>query len=120
MGLFLNRWSVAECSAIFETLTRQLFHEPKEKSKGVLQRIRRITQCWISDGCYEVPKLEAALQHKFGKQQKFFGYTRHPFNHKIAVTATMTSDAYPIVFSNYNGTIARPKDCGKTFVQFIY
>lgn len=113
LGLFLRRWSIDQCSNIFDALTKQFFRREKSSSTGIMKRVRRVIKCWISDGCYEVEELEAALRQKFGEQQKVFDHTSHPASTKVAVTATLISDAFPVLFSNYNGTMARSKNCGK-------
>ncbi len=119
LSLFLHRWSISQCSQIFDALTKQSFQKEKYGSGSLVKRVQHIVNCWISDGCYEVDKLEAALQLKFGEHQRVFDYTHHSTSTKVAVTGTLISDAFPVIFSSYNGAMARSKDCGQLILMLL-
>ena len=112
LGLFLHHWTIDYCDNAFEALARQLFRNPDRESKSIVKRLRNALKCWVSDGCYDAGSLERTLQRQFGGDKKFFGYSDRPAGSKVAVTATMISDAFPIIFSNYNGMGSRHNDSG--------
>lgn len=76
-------------------------------------RLRHLIKYCVSDGVYKVDKLEAALQAQFGPRQRLFDYSHSLNGTKVAVTGTLVSDAFPVVFSNYNGPGGRREDCGR-------
>ena len=112
LSLFLQRWSVSKCVHVFDTLAKQFFKRRDRVSNNILRRFRSALRCWIADGCYEVSDLEANLRLQFGDHHKVFDYTHYLANTKVAVTATLVSDASPVIFSNYNGAGLRSEDCG--------
>ena len=112
LSLFLQRWSVSKCARVFDTLAKQFFKRRDRVSSNILRRLRSALKCWIADGCYEVGDLEATLRLQFGDHRKVFDYTHYLANTKVAVTATLVSDASPVIFSNYNGAGFRSEDCG--------
>jgi len=98
-------------------LSRQFFRSEQIAGQNVLRYLRHLLKCWFSDGYYDVRRLEASLKDNFGLNQRMFDYRQTKSDTKIAVTATTISDATPYIFSNYNGTGQRQRDCGKTTLQ---
>jgi len=87
------------------------------KGPGLLTRLRDIFRCWLSDGCYDVARLEQSLKDTFGHDQRLFDADRLGVSgQKVAVTATTLSDASTYVFSNYNGG-AKHRGCGMNLVD---
>ena len=64
-------------------------------------------------GCYDVEVFETLLKENFENQQRMFDSLQPNPGVKVAVTATTISDAFPFVFSNYNGIGTRYPDSGK-------
>ncbi len=112
LSLFIRRWDVSYCSEVFENLTRQFFRRTRG-SRNLIQQVRHLLKCWLSDGSYDVRSLENSLKEYFGTEQRMFDHTGNTSDVKIAVTATTISDASPFLFSSYNGPGVRSKDCGK-------
>jgi hypothetical protein len=66
------------------------------------------------DSVYDAKPLKEGLIEGFGSTVRMFDYTPTlPSGYKMAVIATTTSKASPVVFSNYNGTGIRSESCGK-------
>lgn len=113
LSLFIRRWDVSYCSEIFDGLTRQFFRRRGDGSGNIIQQLRHVFKCWLSDGYYDVRGLETSLKEYFGIGLRIFDYTGNILDTKVAVTATAISDASPYLFSNYNGSGVRAKDCGE-------
>ena len=118
LSLFIRRWDISYCSKIFESLSRQFFRRRTRGSSSFFQQIRHVFRCWLSDGYYDVRSLESSLKQHFGTEQRMFDHTASVSDVKIAVTATTISDASPYLFSSYNGSGIRSKDCGKWSTPF--
>lgn len=73
--------------------------------------MKNVIKCWISNGRYNVNALEGFLKEHFGNG-RMFNQAKGVSGTKVAVTATGISDAFPFVFSNYNGEGARDAECG--------
>ena len=98
---------------MFDTLTRQFFRRRTRGYESFFQRLRHIFKCWLLDGYYDVRALEGSLKEHFGVEQRMFDYTGNISSTKVAVTATTISDASTYLFSTYNSSAVRSKDCGK-------
>lgn len=109
----MRHWTVSYCSQIFQKLIRQVFQRPTRGSDSIFQYVRRLIRCWLRDGYYNVRALEAFLKEYFGFERRMFDYSEGTSDTKIAVTATTISDASAYLFSSYNGSGARSKDCGE-------
>ena len=113
IGLFLKHWSIVRCIDMFDKFTSQFFGVHLTKGKSFLTRLRDYIRCWISDGCYDVGKLEMALKEVFGVGTRMFDTSYGALSGtKVAVTATTISNAFACLFSNYNGVGTRDKKCG--------
>lgn len=75
--------------------------------------VRRLLKCWMSDAYYDADQFEKTLKLVFGVRTRIFDSRLSPTNTKVAVTATTISDARPYVFSNYNGSGQRQRECGE-------
>ena len=98
---------MAQCSRIFDTLTREYFAAYRENGGS----FRRIIRCWLSDGYYDASALEATLKQQFSEHQRMFGSLSSVAT-KVAVTTTTVSNALPVLLSDYNGTRSRQSDFG--------
>lgn len=114
LGLFLKQWDVPHCIRLFRTLTRESFGEQGPARRSRLKRLKHYLKGLITDGCYDVGKIERALKSSFGETQKIFDCPEHRESRcKVAVTATTISDAITFLFSNYNGSAQRESTCGE-------
>ena len=113
LSLFIRRWDVKYCTRIFDTLTRQIFRRRTNGHVNFFQRVRHVLRCWLLDGHYDVRALEESLKENFGLEQRMFDYTGNASDTKVAVTATTISDASAYLFSTYNNSSVRSKDCGE-------
>jgi hypothetical protein len=97
---------VARCIDSFRTFAKQVFRHSGSA-------ITRLWNAIFADGIHDAKTLEEALIEQFGPKIRMFGYSPTlPSGHKVAVVATTTTKASPVVFANYNGTGTRPKDGG--------
>ena len=113
LSLFIRRWDVKYCAQMFDTLTQQFFRRRRGGREGFFQHLRHIFKCWLLDGYYDVRALEGSLKEHFGLEQRMFDYTGNVSSTKVAVTATTISDASTYLFSTYNCSAVRSRDCGK-------
>ena len=118
MSLFLRRWDIAQCAQLFDRLTRQLFWAGHRRANA-FHSVRRFLKCWLTDGCYDVEVLESLLKENFGDHRRVFDSPQPNSGAKVAVTATTISNAFPFVFSNYNGVGSRHSDSGKLMLEEI-
>ena len=93
-------------------MIRDFFGIHLTKGTGILTQLRNLFRCWLSDGCYNVEKLEDSLKETFGYSQRLFDSRSGVSGQKVAVTATTLSDASTYIFSNYNGG-SKARSCGK-------
>ena len=93
---------------------------PKETAKAEYLRVlKNAIKCWISDCRYNVNALEGFLKEHFGNGH-MFDQVKGVSGTKVAVTATRILDAFPFVFSNYNGEGARNAECGQSLSQRLW
>ena len=115
LSLFLRQWGIAQCAQVFDRVTRQLFRAGHKRASA-FHSFRRFLKCWLSDGCYDVKIFENLLKENFGDDRRVFDSLQPNSGVKVAVTATTISNAFPYVFSNYNGVGVRHPDCGKSIL----
>ncbi|ERF68658.1 hypothetical protein EPUS_05719 [Endocarpon pusillum Z07020] len=118
LGLFSLGWDVKKCSATFDALARQVFGETWETQRTILGRAKELFSWWAADGKHDPNLLESTLQNHFGPTRRMFG-SQHGRSSgpKVAVTATSISDATPFIFTNYNGVMDIPSDCGYRMIR---
>ncbi|KAF8533989.1 acyl transferase/acyl hydrolase/lysophospholipase [Trichophaea hybrida] len=105
-GLFLNGWSVKECSSQFVQLAEKAFSNP-----------RRVLMSVLTDSRYGVSDMEHALKKAFGEDRALLDWSNvGSLTTKVAVTATTTDTSSPCIFANYTGEGPRLVDCGYTLV----
>lgn len=114
LGLFIKRWDVPHCIRLFRAMTRKAFGDRGPASKSTLRRFRHYFRGLVTDSCYDVSEVEAALKDSFGVGMSMFdcpdnGQSRS----KVVVTATTISDSIIFLFSNYNGGATREARCSK-------
>lgn len=110
LSLFLRRWEIPHCFDVFNAFARQFFRKGQQKL-SIFGCLKNVIKCWIFDGRYNVNALEDFLKEQFGNG-RMFDQAKGVSGTKVAVTATGISDAFPFVFSNYNGIGARDAECG--------
>lgn len=109
----MKRWDVPHCIRLFRAMTREAFGDRGPASKSTLRRFRHYFRGLVTDSCYDVAKVEAALQGSFGVGKSMFDSPDHGESRlKVAVTATTISDSVTFLFSNYNGGTTRKAGCG--------
>ncbi|KAL9077890.1 MAG: hypothetical protein Q9157_003189 [Trypethelium eluteriae] len=116
--LFLYRWDVDRCCEEFDRLVRKFFTKVGRKRQSLLVKFRDYLRCWLSDGCYDATTLETCLKETFGDSQRMFDSFKFTSSGaKVAVTATSISDASSFLFTNYNPSGTRNRDCGYKHVR---
>ena len=118
MSLFLCQWSITQCAQLFDRLTRQLFRAGYKRT-NVFHSAQRLLKRWLTDGCYDVEVFESLPKENFGSHRRLFGSPQPSSGIKVAVTATTISNAFPFVFSNYNGAGSRHSDSGKLMLRQV-
>ncbi len=113
LSLCLRRWTISHCLEIFDTLTKQFFQQRREDARYSLRYIRNVIKCWLSDDCYDVLALEAALRNQFEHDRRMFDKLESIFEMKIVVIVTSIFDATLFLFSNYNDTSFRAATCDR-------
>ena len=104
---------------LFEVLTKKFFCQGRSTDQTFLGAFRHALKCWLHDGRYNVSTLESCLKETFGPHSRMFDSVSNEITRaKVAVTASNISDASAYVFSNYNGSGQRAKECGKSHDPF--
>ena len=103
---------VAQCTQLFNTLTKKLFKGP-QGSSSLLKRLRLLFKGWYLDGHYDINALEDYLKENLGKSDRMFGPQKGILATKVGVVATTIGKPHPVIFTNYNGSGMRKKNCGK-------
>ena len=109
--LFLRQLSVPECVTMFDTLAKQLFPPPADRT-SILSRLRRGLSSWYRDGCHNAEILESHLREKLGSRGRVFGHVRGLTTTKVGVTAATIDKGFPILLTNYNGSSKWDEKCG--------
>ena len=112
MILFRCRVPISQSIQIFNTLAQQLFQRPRGRT-NIFRYLRHFLRSWYFDGYYDSIALEASLKANLENGTRMFGYQSGVFATKVGVTAATIGDASPIIFTNYNGSGTRKKDCGE-------
>lgn len=101
LAKFHQKWPVAYCANIFETLARCCFLT----SRSALGRLKAVIKYITSDTIYDERFLEGTLQENL--LGHLFGYVPGIIlGTKVALTATSGGNAR-LIFTNYNG-LAEP------------
>ncbi len=114
LNLCLRRWTILHCLEIFDTLIKQFFQQRREDARYSLKYICNVIKCWLSDDCYDVLALEAALRNQFEHDRRMFDKLESIFEMKIVVIAMSIFNATLFLFSNYNGTSFRIATCDRS------
>ncbi len=118
LGLFLNRWSTTVGMRKFKELTRLAFRQRLSCSIPIFTQLVNTFMALVTDSRYSTSNLERTLIQAFSVPPTIFHNSNS--NIKIAVTATTTDDSETCIFSNYNGAVKRPADCGKAIFPSHY
>ena len=110
--LFLRGVPVAQCTQLFDILTKKLFEQP-QGSRTLFKRLRLLFKGWYLDGHYDISALEDHLKENFGKSDRMFGHQQGILSTKVGVVATTIGKPDPVIFTNYNGSGTRKENCGK-------
>ncbi|KAH8787540.1 acyl transferase/acyl hydrolase/lysophospholipase, partial [Hyaloscypha sp. PMI_1271] len=120
LGLFVNRWSVDECTNQFQRLSRVVFEKRwycriPLISVSVLRPCLDIIWSFATDSRYSSSGVNRALKSAFGDISSVFqspcGGT------KVAVVATTTNDTSTCLFTNYNGPESRSSSSGYKIIR---
>lgn len=114
LSLCLRRWTISHCLEIFDTLIKQFFQQRRRDTRYSLKYIRNVIKCWLSDDCYDVLALEAALRNQFKHNRRMFNKLESIFEMKIVVIATSIFDAILFLFFNYNNMSFRIATCNRS------
>ena len=107
LGLGVKGWSVEACTENFEKLVPQAFKPRNLGPFSAVGQFRRILVSCLTGSLYDTPAFEAALKEVFGAKHELFGHGAL----KTAISAT-SSNSFPCILTNYNGTGVRRGDCG--------
>ncbi|KAA8895227.1 hypothetical protein FN846DRAFT_348351 [Sphaerosporella brunnea] len=103
-GLFINGWSVRQCSNQFVRLAKMAFSRPQSLVMAI-----------HTDSRYRASDMEQALKKAFGTERARLDWSEAANRYlttKVAVTATTTDTSSACIFGNYNGEGSRPSGCG--------
>lgn len=111
LGLFLMRWTPADCLDNFEKLAFDTFQHQDSRVTS-FSGLQRLLSSWINDRRYESTAIERLFQTEDELRLQMF----NPLNNetKVAVTTTTAKDSMPCLVTNYNGQ-QRGKNNGKHF-----
>ncbi|KAH7303139.1 acyl transferase/acyl hydrolase/lysophospholipase [Stachybotrys elegans] len=103
-ALFINGWSIEDCIASFESLSRLAFTPRWSCWIPLLSKIYDFILSILADSRYPARNLEKALQEVFGLTRTMIEYSNaSEMGTMIGVPVTTIRDAAPCVFTNYNG-----------------
>ncbi|RPA90945.1 FabD/lysophospholipase-like protein [Choiromyces venosus 120613-1] len=107
LGLCANKWSVEQCTEVFEELSTRAFQPHKFGNIPILGKASNYLMSLFTDSFYDTAEFEKALHRAYGSRQPFglCGTAR------VAVTTT-SSASYPYLMTNYNGIGLRRTECG--------
>ena len=115
LGLFRQRWTVAQCTEAFQNLSRKLFQRLQVAQPGVWKKGLFLVKTWAKDGMYDSAEFEEALTGYFGCDTMLLeNHAEALSGTKIAITATTTGKtARSRIFTNYDGAGERDDRSGK-------
>lgn len=96
---------------MFDTLAKQLFSQPSDRT-SILSRLRRLLRSWYRDGCHDAGILESQLRKNLGSQSRLFDHVQTLIATKIGVTAATIDKGFPVLLTNYNGLGKWEEKCG--------
>ncbi|KAH7303728.1 acyl transferase/acyl hydrolase/lysophospholipase [Stachybotrys elegans] len=103
-ALFINGWSIEDCIASFESLSRLAFTPRWSCWIPLLSKIYDFILSILADSRYPARNLEKALQEVFGLTRTMIEYSNaSEMGTMIGVPVTTIRDAALCVFTNYNG-----------------
>ncbi|KAI9762170.1 MAG: hypothetical protein M1840_001465 [Geoglossum simile] len=117
LAMFVNGWSVEECSRVFESLSKPAFQRRTFLRIPLLSHIQECLMSYLADSLYAADNLEEALQETFGDRSLLDCSYATTIGAKIGVTATTISDLCTCVFTNYNRAGFQSKRFGYHIVE---
>ena len=116
--LFLRQLPVSECVTMFDTLAKQLFPPPSDRT-SILSHLRRVLRSWYRDGCHNAEILESHLREKLGSQGRMFDHVQGLITTKVGDTAATIDKGSLVLLTNHNGSGKWDEKCGKDGGSFF-
>ncbi len=110
LALFMNRWPSSVGLKRFKEFTKLAFRPRMSSSLPFFTHFLNAIVALVTDSRYSTSNFERTLIQAFNLPRTMFWNSDG--NIKVGVTATTTNDLDTCIFSNYNGVVTRPADCG--------
>jgi hypothetical protein len=112
--MFINGWSIDDCTDIFEKLAKLAFQRRKVLNLPFLPRILELLISYLSDGIYPPEHIEEALKQVFGANRGILDYSHATTTGTRVGLPVATVDEKPScrIFTNYNGVGERSRGQG--------
>ena len=113
-ALCVNGWTVKDCIASFENLSRLAFRPRRPCGIPVLSKIYEFIASLLVDSRYPARNLETALRMVFGSSRSVIDYSKAvEMGTMLGMPVTTVRDASPCVITNYNAVGEREHGSGK-------
>ncbi|KAI9883965.1 MAG: hypothetical protein M1823_004243 [Watsoniomyces obsoletus] len=117
LALFMNRWPSSTSLKKFKEFTKLAFRPRMACSFPFFTRFLNMVVALVTDSRYSTSNFESTLIQAFSLPRTMFWNSEG--NIKVGVTATTTNDSDTCIFTNYNGIVTRPTDCGYRVVRAV-
>ncbi len=113
--MFINGWSIDDCTETFEKLAKLAFQRRKVFNFPFLPRALELLVSYFADGIYPPENIEAALKQVFGTDRSILDYSDATATGTRVGLPVATVDERPScrIFTNYNGVGERAKEQGR-------
>ncbi|KAF1948543.1 patatin-like phospholipase-like protein [Byssothecium circinans] len=112
LAMFINGWSIDDCTDIFEKLAKLAFQRRKVLNLPFLPRVLELLISYFADGLYPPENIEAALKQVFGANRSILDASHATATGTRVGLPVATVDKKPScrIFTNYNGVGERVKE----------
>lgn len=112
-ALFINGWSVEDCIASFEDLSRLAFKPSLSCWIPILSNLYAFISSLLFDSKYSAGNLETALRMAFGSTRSIMDCSKaSEFGTLVGMPVTTIRDVRPCISTNYNGAGKRDNNSG--------
>lgn len=118
LAMFINVWSVEDCTHWFESLARIAFKRRRVLGIPILSSIQELITSYLADSLYPVDNLDTALKEVFGGDRSLLDYLyATAIGAKIGLPVATILETALCVFTNYNGVGTRDHNCGNSQID---
>ncbi|KAI9656458.1 MAG: hypothetical protein M1821_004664 [Bathelium mastoideum] len=118
LALYINGWSLDECTRSFESLAKVAFTKRKLLKIPIISKIQHLVVSYLSDCIYPAANIESALTSTFGSSKSILDISHAtPLGTRIGIPVSTIRKPSLCVFTNYNGIGVRDQDCGYHVLQ---